>query len=92
MKPHKIDLTDLPDDFPAVTASYSAVRALQDLVADFRRIDDESPERKVEVTGAAWYAEQDIRALCQTFDDPICRISISEDRFIVIHVFLAGMA
>ena len=88
VRPQEIDVTDLPDDFPALTASYSAVRALQDMVAEFHRIDEESPERKVAVTAAAWYAEQDIRALCQTLGGPICRITVSDDRYIVIDVSL----
>ena len=88
-KPHEINTEDLPDDFRATTATYSGVKALHSKVGDFLRIDEESSERRLGVTSAAWYAEHDIRALCQEFDDPVAGISLSPGGYIVIHIALS---
>lgn len=90
-RPHKVSPDDLPNDFQAMTATYSSVRALQNKVRDFQEVDEETSERRLGVSSAAWYAEQDIRALCQMFDDPISGISISPDGYIVIHVSLSAL-
>ena len=84
----KPDPSNLPDDFPAMTGTYSSVRALRSKVEEFRTSADQTPDGKLKASAAAWYAEQDIRALCQEFDDLACGISISPDCFIVIHVSL----
>ena len=83
------DADDLPDDFSAMTGTYSSVRALRIKVEEFRASTEHSADEKLRVSGSAWYAEQDIRSLCQEFDDLVCGISISEDYYIVIHVSLA---
>ena len=82
----KPDPSDLPDDFPAMTGTYSSIRALRIKVEEFRTSADLTPDEKRRVSAAAWYVEQDVRALCQEFDDLACGISISPDCFIVVHV------
>lgn len=89
-RPHEVAHDELPDDFQTVTAIYSSVQALRSKVRDFLKLDEESSEQKLAVTSAAWHAEQDLREICSTFDDPISGISVSEDGFIVIHVSLPG--
>ena len=84
----KPDPSDLPDDFPAMTGTYSSIRALRIKVEDFRTAADQTPDEKLRASAAAWYTEQDVRALCQEFDDLACGISISPDCFIVVHVSL----
>ena len=85
----KPDPSDLPDDFPAMTGTYSSIRALRIKVDEFRTSADQTPDEKLRASAAAWYAEQDIRALCQEFDHLACGISISPDCFIVVHVSLS---
>ena len=78
-----------PDDLSAMTGTYSSIRALRIKVDEFRTSADQSPDEKLRASAAAWYAEQDIRALCQEFDYLACGISISSDCFIVVHVSIA---
>ena len=84
----KPDPSDVPDDFPAITGTYSSIRALRTKVEEFRTSADLTLDEKLRASSAAWYAEQDVRALCQEFDDLACGISISPDCFIVVHVSL----
>ena len=88
VRPREIDLNNLPDDLQAKTTTYAAVEALRNKIDGPYGISELHPERKPEATSAAWYAEQDIRKLCQIFHNPISRISISPDNFIVISVSL----
>ena len=62
-RPREISADDLPDNLRATTAIYSAVEALRSKVSEYQEIDDGFPERRLGVTSAAWFAEQDIRAL-----------------------------
>ena len=82
------DPADLPDDFPAMTGTYSSVRALRIKVGEVRASAEHSADDKLRVSSSAWFAEQCIRSLCQEFDDLACGIAISEDCYIVIHVSL----
>ena len=82
------DPSDLPEDFPAMTGTYSSVRALRIKVEEFRTSADLTLDEKLRASAAAWYAEQDVRGLCQEFDHLACGISISPDCFIVVHVSL----
>ena len=88
-RPHEVSSDDLPEDLQVVTATYSSVQALRSKVRSFLEADEESPERKLKVTSAAWYAEQDIRELCQEFSEPILGVSISPEGDIVIHITLS---
>ncbi len=89
VRSRKIEPNELPDDFSAATATYPAVLALQQKVGDAHESNELTSEQLVRVAAAAWYAEQDVRALCQTIHDPECGVSISEDEFIVIRVTLS---
>ena len=88
VRPHRLDPMSLPDDFRVRTATYTGVEALRKKISDFHSLEDETDERRKAVTAAAWFAEQDIRTLCATFDDPVRGISISDDGFILVHVAL----
>ena len=88
MRPHRLDPASLPDDLRVRTATYSGVEALRQKISDFHILEGETVERRNAVTAAAWFAEQDIRTLCETLDDPIAGISISPDGFIVVQVAL----
>lgn len=50
--------------------------------------DDLALHRKQETASAAWYAEQHVRSLYQTLDDPISGISMSTDNYVVVEVSL----
>ena len=76
----------LPDNIQSTTATCSGLKALHSKVRAFLEIDQEPSERILEVTSAAWHAEQDIPALCHAFDDPVSGIPISPDGYIVIHI------
>ena len=86
------DPASLPDDFRISTATYSGVEALRQKIGNFHSLEDETVERRNAVTAAAWFAEQDIRTLCNTFDDPIRGISISPDCFIEVQIALPQLA
>ena len=87
LRPNKLDhAAALPADFAALTSTYSGVQALRNIVNVVRATDDLSTQQNLEAASAAWYAEQHIRSVCQTFDDPISGISISPDSYIVVEV------
>ena len=86
VRPHPLDPASMPDDFRLRTSIYSGVEALRQKISDFHSLEDETVECRHAVTAAAWFAEQDIRTLCESFDDPIQGISISPDDFIVVQV------
>ncbi len=88
VRPHRLDSETLPSDFRIQTAAYAGVTALRNKVRDFHELIDETEERRNAVTAAAWFAEQDIRILCETLEDPIAGISISEDGFMLVHISL----
>ena len=86
MRPHTLDPATLPDDLRVRTSTYSGVEALRQKISDFHMLEGETVDRRNAVTAAAWFAEQDIRTLCETLDDPIQGISISPDGFIVVQL------
>lgn len=86
MRPSQLDPASLPDDFDRQMATYAGLRALRDKVESCYRLPEQTVENKHAVAAAAWFAEQDIRALCETFENPIAGVSISEEGFVVIHV------
>lgn len=88
-QPQKISSDDLPEDFQSLTATYSGVEALHRKVCAFLKNDEEPSDRKLGATSAAWYAEQDIRSLCQEFDEPISGVSIDQDGYILIQIALS---
>ena len=87
-KPNSLDATNLPEDFQALTSTYSAINTLRNKIDGPLGVAKMQPERKQEIASAAWYAERNIRELCQTFPDPISGISISHDNYIVVGVVL----
>ena len=89
LRPNRIDRdAELPDDFSTLTATYSAVKALRNKVNRVQSDDDLPVERKIEAASAAFYAEQHIQSLCESYDDPVSGISISPDGHIVLEVSL----
>lgn len=86
MRSHQLNPESLPDDLGLQVATYTGVKALRHKVESFCKLPDQTAESKRAVVAAAWFAEQDIRTLCETFADPIAGISISEDGFVVIHM------
>ena len=88
VRPHSLNPAPLPEDFRTRTSTYSGVEALRQKITDFHWLENETVESRNDVTAAAWFAEQDIRSLCASFDDPIRGISITPDGFIEIHVAL----
>ena len=89
LRPSRIDPdAELPDDFSTLTATYSAVKALRNKVNRVQSDDDLPVERKIEAASAAFYAEQHIQSLCESYDDPVSGISISPDGYIVFEVSL----
>ena len=86
MLPHQLHPASLPDDFDLLTAVYAGVRALRSKVESFCRLLHQTAGSKRAVA-AAWFAEQDIRTLCETFENPIAGIPISGDGFVVIRAF-----
>ena len=86
VRPHRLDPKSLPSDFRARTATYEGVTALQNAVRLFQDQVAESVDRKNAATAAAWFAEQHIKTLCATFDDPIAGVEISDDGYIVVHI------
>ena len=88
-RPNKLDpAAALPDEFESLTATYSAVQTLRNTVNSVRTADNITPQQKLEAASAAWFAEQHIRSMCETFDNPISGISISPDSFVVVEVSL----
>ena len=79
---------ELPDDFSTLTATYSAVKALRNKVNRVQTDDDLPVERKIEAASAAFYAEQHIQSLCESYDDPVSGISISPYGYIVVEASL----
>lgn len=53
---------------------------------------DQSAEYKQTVAAAAWFAEQDLRALCAEFDDPVAGISFDHDGFVVVRIVVPELA
>ncbi len=88
VQPHRLDPESPPSNLRARTATYEGVTALWNAVRLFHDRVAESVERKNAAAAAAWFAEQDIRTLCATFDGPIAGIEISDDGFIVVHIAL----
>ena len=89
LRPNRIDPdAELPDDLSTLTATYSAVKALRNKVNRAQTDDDLPAERKIEAASAAFYAEQHIQSLCESYDDPVSGISISPDGYIVVEVSL----
>ena len=89
LRPNKLDpAAALLEEVAALTDTYPAVQALRSKVHEVRTAADLSPQQKLEAASAAWYAEQHIRSLCETFEDPISGISISPDSFVVVNVSL----
>ena len=89
LRPNRIDPdAEIPDDFSTLTATYSAVKALRNKVNRVQTDDDLPAERKIEVASAAFYAEQHIQSLCESYDNPVSGISISPDGYIVVEVSL----
>lgn len=91
VRPHRLEPTSLPDDLRLRTTTYSGVEALRKKIGDFHSLEDQSVERRNAVTAAAWFAEQDIRTLCESLGDPIHGISISPDGFIVVQLSLGQL-
>ena len=80
------DPDSLPDDFHTLTATYAGVTALRYKLDSFHKWAGTNTNVRNAATAAAWFAEQDIRTLCEKFDDPIAGISITNDGFIVVHI------
>lgn len=85
-RPHQPEPASLPEDFGRRSATYAGVTVLRRKMESFFRLLDQTPERKRDVAAAAWFAEQDIRTLCETFGDPIAGVHISEDACVVVHI------
>ena len=89
LRPNKINpIKPLPDDFSTLTAIYSGVVALRNKVKSISDADGRTVQQKLETASAAFYAEQHIRSLCESFDDPISGISVTPDNYVVIKVSL----
>ena len=84
--PRRLELDEIPDNFQALTMTYSAVKALRDKVDGTLGLASQYPGPRLEVASAAWYAEPIIGTLCQAFPDPISGISITSDNYVVVHV------
>ena len=84
--PRRLEPNEMPDDFQALTMTYSAVKALRDKVDGPLGLAGQHPGPRLEVASAAWYAEPIIGTLCQAFPDPISGISITSDNYVVVHV------
>ena len=69
---------DVPTDLDEKTAIYPAVETLRRIVG--------KADNEPEAAAAAWHAEPYIRHLCAAFQDPIRRIKLTPDNFIVIEV------
>ena len=89
LRPNEFDpAAALLEEVAALTDTYPAVRALRSKVNAVQTAAYLSPQQKLEAASAAWYAEQHIRSLCETFEDLISAISISPDCFVVVNVSL----
>lgn len=89
LRPNRIDPdAELPDDFSTLTTTYSAVKALRNKVNSVQSNDDLPVQQKIETASAAFYAEQHIQSLCESYDDPVSGISISPDGYIAVEVSL----
>ena len=88
MRSSRPEPDSLPADFHALTATYAGVTALRYKSGGFHEWVGENAEIRNAASAAAWFAERDIRTLCEAFDDPIAGISITDDGFIVVHVEL----
>lgn len=78
-----------PDDFHETVGVYPAVATLHEKIdGTFLGIVDAQPERKPDVTSAAWYAERSIRKLCHRFGNPIAGIIVTSDNSIVVDIRL----
>jgi len=86
VQPSQLNPASLPDDLELQTATYAGVKALRHKVGSFYRLPDQTAESRRAVAAAAWFAEQDIRALCETFADPIAGISITGDGYVKVHI------
>lgn len=92
VRPSRPDPASPPADYDRQLATYAAVTALRRRVESILRMDDQSAEFKQAVAAAAWFAEQDLRALCAEFDDPVTGISFDDDGYIVIRIEVAELA
>lgn len=92
VRPNRPDPASLPDDFNRQIATYAATTALRRQVESVFRMHDQSAEYKQAVAAAAWFAEQDLRALCAEFDDPVAGISFDHDGFVVVRIVVPGPA
>ena len=72
----------------AQTDTYPAVLELRNKVYRAQNSADLPPQQKLEVASAAWYADQHIRSLCETFEEFKPDVSISVDSFVVINISL----
>ena len=89
IRPNKIDpAAALPAEFESLTAAYAAVQTLRNRVNSVQTSDNFTPKQKLEAASAAWYADQHIRSVCETFEDPISGISINPDSFVIVEVSL----
>ena len=87
---HKVAIDEEPpDDFHEAVGVYPAVATLHEKIDHaFWGIATTEPERKLNVTSAAWYAERSIRRLCGRFGNPITGISVTDDNSVVIDIRL----
>ena len=76
--PHKLNVSDPPEDLHELTTIYSSLIALRNAV--------ERLPRDRQAASSAWHAEPCIRQLCSAFEDPIEHFRISEDNFVVVTV------
>ena len=83
------DLTSaLFEAVAARTDTHPAVLELRNKVYRAQNSTDLAPLQKLEVASAAWYADQHIRSLCETFEEFKPDVSISLDSFVVINISL----
>ena len=85
LKTRSITYDELPPDFQVKAATYAAVQALHNKISQTLKQNEDYKDLKLEITSAAWYAEQDIRALSEAFPDSVSGISLEPDGYIVIH-------
>ena len=84
--PHALQANDLPPDFHEKMTACSILKALQDRIETSARVGKLDDKRYVEVTSSAWHAEQLIRRLCSTFEDPVREVSIDKNNFIILRI------
>lgn len=87
-RPDRRDAEPGPSGMRDQVAFGAAVTMLHWGLRDFHERVGPAAEQRNAATAAAWFAVQDIRALCETFDDPIAGLEFSDDGCILIHVSL----